>query len=140
MAAPPSPPALTHLASSSSSSSSSARFVTRDEYPYDTYPVFAFGVGYIAQAPIVRYIAGHQEMITVYPLEDVSMGTWVKKAADAGVQVEYVNSGGVTNMRTDNCRGMYVTHYVPPDVMICWWERLKDEDFCSGNRPCSKPT
>lgn len=122
------------------------------EWPFEMYPPWAHGPGYIISRDIAKYVVkGHQELslqveneLTTYPwipivfrswwilllsqlfkLEDVAMGIWIQQYKNSGQQVNIVTDD---RFYSEGCDADYVlAHYQSPRLMMCLWEKLKTE-------------
>ncbi|KAJ1283626.1 hypothetical protein BS78_03G142500 [Paspalum vaginatum] len=102
-------------------------FISRKEWPYDMYPPWAHGPGYIISRDIAKFVVrGHQELtLQLFKLEDVAMGIWIQQYKNNGQQVNIVTDDRFYN---EGCDADYIlAHYQTPRLMMCLWEKLKAE-------------
>lgn len=102
-------------------------FISRKEWPFDMYPPWAHGPGYIISRDIAKFVVrGHQELtLQLFKLEDVAMGIWIQQYKNSGQQVNIVTDDRFYN---EGCDADYVlAHYQTPRLMMCLWEKLKAE-------------
>lgn len=102
-------------------------FISRKEWPFDMYPPWAHGPGYVISRDIAKFVVqGHQELtLQLFKLEDVAMGIWIQQYKNSGQQVNIVTDDRFYN---EGCEADYVlAHYQTPRLMMCLWEKLKTE-------------
>ncbi|XP_020230191.1 hydroxyproline O-galactosyltransferase GALT3 [Cajanus cajan] len=102
-------------------------YISEEEWPYDTYPPWAHGPGYIISRDIAKFVVhGHQERkLKLFKLEDVAMGIWIEQFKNGGKEVHYVNDERFYNA---GCESNYVlAHYQSPRMVLCLWEKLQKE-------------
>nr|CAB3473051.1 unnamed protein product [Digitaria exilis] len=102
-------------------------FISRAEWPFEMYPPWAHGPGYIISRDIAKYVVkGHQELsLQLFKLEDVAMGIWIQQYKNSGQQVNIVTDD---RFYSEGCDADYVlAHYQSPRLMMCLWEKLKTE-------------
>ncbi|XP_062209737.1 hydroxyproline O-galactosyltransferase GALT3-like isoform X2 [Phragmites australis] len=102
-------------------------FISRKEWPFDMYPPWAHGPGYIISRDIAKFVVrGHQELtLQLFKLEDVAMGIWIQQYKQSGQQVNIVTDD---RFYSEGCDADYVlAHYQTPRLMMCLWEKLKTE-------------
>ncbi|CAO2208082.1 unnamed protein product [Urochloa humidicola] len=102
-------------------------FISRKEWPFDMYPPWAHGPGYIISRDIAKFVVqGHQELtLQLFKLEDVAMGIWIQQYKSSGQQVNIVTDD---RFYSEGCDAEYVlAHYQTPRLMMCLWEKLKTE-------------
>jgi len=102
-------------------------FISRKEWPFDMYPPWAHGPGYIISRDIAKFVVlGHQELtLQLFKLEDVAMGIWIQQYKSSGQQVNIVTDD---RFYSEGCESDYVlAHYQTPRLMMCLWEKLKTD-------------
>uniref|UniRef100_A0ACD5VV39 Uncharacterized protein n=1 Tax=Avena sativa TaxID=4498 RepID=A0ACD5VV39_AVESA len=109
-------------------------FISPKEWPFETYPPWAHGPGYIISRDIAKFVVqGHQERtLQLFKLEDVAMGIWIQQYKDSGQKVNYASDERFYN---EGCDTDYVlAHYQSPRLMMCLWEKLQKESqaVCCG--------
>lgn len=111
-------------------------FITREEWPEDTYPTLAHGPGYLVSHDIAeeiyqRYKRGDLKM---FKLEDVAMGIWISEMKKGGLNVSYVKEKKIFNVGCED--GYLISHYQTPRQLLCLWHKLQElnEAICCGNR------
>ncbi|XP_047166257.1 hydroxyproline O-galactosyltransferase GALT3 isoform X1 [Vigna umbellata] len=102
-------------------------YISEEEWPHDTYPLWAHGPGYVISRDIAKFVVnGHQERkLQLFKLEDVAMGIWIEQFANGGKEVRYMNDERFYNA---GCESNYVlAHYQSPRMVLCLWEKLQKE-------------
>ncbi|XP_020961178.1 hydroxyproline O-galactosyltransferase GALT3 isoform X5 [Arachis ipaensis] len=102
-------------------------YISEKEWPYDTYPPWAHGPGYVISRDIAKFIVnGHQERkLQLFKLEDVAMGIWIEQFKNGGKEVHYENDERFYNV---GCESNYVlAHYQSPRLVLCLWDKLQTE-------------
>ncbi|RLM91183.1 putative beta-1,3-galactosyltransferase 16 [Panicum miliaceum] len=100
-------------------------FISRKEWPFDMYPPWAHGPGYIISRDIAKFVVlGHQELtLQLFKLEDVAMGIWIQQYKSSGQQVNIVTDD---QFYSEGCESDYVlAHYQTPRLMMCLGESLR---------------
>ncbi|OEL33004.1 Hydroxyproline O-galactosyltransferase GALT6 [Dichanthelium oligosanthes] len=99
--------------------------VSYEEWPREEYPPYADGAGYIVSSDIANFVASEMEKgrLTLFKMEDVSMGMWVGRFDGSRNAVAYVHS---PRFFQSGCVDDYLTaHYQSPAQMVCLWEKLR---------------
>ncbi|KAK3149676.1 hypothetical protein QOZ80_3AG0220800 [Eleusine coracana subsp. coracana] len=99
--------------------------VSYEEWPFEEYPPYADGAGYIFSSNIANFVVSEMEKgkLNLFKMEDVSMGMWVGQFnGSSGNAVEYVHNDKFCQ---SGCEDGYLTaHYQSPAQMVCLWEKL----------------
>ena len=96
-----------------------------EEWPWETYPAWAHGAGYVITKDLVNEIAAGAAMKiqnhTLFRLEDISMGAWVEFVSkDKGWYVQLVKD---RRFNFNGCSGKdLVSHYIQAQQMYCMYE------------------
>ena len=96
-----------------------------EEWPWETFPAWAHGAGYIITKDIVNEIAAGAAMKiqnhTLFRLEDISMGAWVDFVGkDKGWYVQLVKE---KRFNFNGCLGNdLVSHYIQAQQMRCMYQ------------------
>lgn len=95
------------------------------EWPWETYPAWAHGAGYVITKDLVNEIAAGAAMKiqnhTLFRLEDISMGAWVDFVSkDRGWFVQRVKD---KRFNFNGCFGSdLVSHYIQAEQMHCMYD------------------
>ncbi|XP_058757384.1 hydroxyproline O-galactosyltransferase GALT3 isoform X2 [Vicia villosa] len=102
-------------------------YISDNEWPYDTYPPWAHGPGYVISRDIAKFVVfGHQERkLQFFKLEDVAMGIWIEQFRNSGKEVHYENDERFYNAGCDS--NYILAHYQSPRMVLCLWEKLQKE-------------
>ncbi|KAI4303084.1 hypothetical protein MLD38_038757 [Melastoma candidum] len=102
-------------------------YISEEEWPHNSYPPWAHGLGYIISRDVAKFVVtGHQKgELKLFKLEDVAMGIWVDQLKKSGQQVHYVNDDRFYNAGCEN--GYVLAHYQGPRKVLCLWEMLQKE-------------
>ena len=96
-----------------------------EEWPWETYPAWAHGAGYVITKDLVHEIAAGAAMKiqnhTLFRLEDISMGAWVEYVSkEKGWYVQLVKD---KRFNFNGCLGTdLVSHYIQAQQMRCMYE------------------
>jgi hypothetical protein len=96
-----------------------------EEWPWETYPAWAHGAGYVITKDLVHEIAAGAAMKiqnhTLFRLEDISMGAWVEYVSkEKGWYVQLVKD---KRFNFSGCLGTdLVSHYIQAQQMRCMYE------------------
>ncbi|OMO77831.1 hypothetical protein CCACVL1_14792 [Corchorus capsularis] len=98
--------------------------VTYEEWAEEAYPPYANGPGYILSSDIAIFIVSEFERhkLTLFKMEDVSMGMWVEKF-NSTKPVDYLHS--LKFCQFGCVEDYYTAHYQSPRQMICMWDKLQ---------------
>lgn len=106
-----------------------------EEWPWDKYPAWAHGAGYIITKDLVNEIAAGAAMKiqnhTLFRLEDISMGAWVEFVSkEKGWYVQLVKD---RRFNFNGCsRNDLVSHYIQAQQMYCMHEH--DGQCCENGQ------
>ena len=95
-----------------------------EEWPWETYPAWAHGAGYVITKDLVNEIAAGAAMKiqnhTLFRLEDISMGAWVEFVGkEKGWYVQLVKD---RRFNFNGCSGKdLVSHYIQAQQMYCMY-------------------
>ncbi|GJN23679.1 hypothetical protein PR202_gb11345 [Eleusine coracana subsp. coracana] len=99
--------------------------VSYEEWPFEAYPPYADGAGYIFSSNTANFVVSEMEKgkLNLFKMEDVSMGMWVGKFNSSSRNaMEYVHNDKFCQ---SGCEDGYLTaHYQSPVQMVCLWEKL----------------
>ena len=96
-----------------------------DEWPWETYPAWAHGAGYVVTKDLVNEIAAGAAMKvqnhTLFRLEDISMGAWVEYVSkEKGWYVQLVKD---RHFNFNGCAtNDLVSHYIQAQQMYCMYK------------------
>ncbi|KAL0024195.1 hypothetical protein WJX77_006452 [Trebouxia sp. C0004] len=96
-----------------------------EEWPWETYPAWAHGAGYVVTKDLVHEIAAGAAMKiqnhTLFRLEDISMGAWVEYVSkEKGWNVQLVKD---KRFNFNGCLGNdLVSHYIQALQMRCMYK------------------
>lgn len=101
-------------------------YISPEEWPYNFYPPWAHGPGYIVSKDIAKFVVQrHQEkQLKLFKLEDVAMGIWIEEYRKSGQKINYINDDRFYNT---GCDPDYIlAHYQGPRTMLCLWKKLQE--------------
>lgn len=110
-----------------------------DEWPWETFPAWAHGAGYVITKDFVNEIAAGAAMKiqnhTLFRLEDISMGAWVEFVSkEKGWYVQRVKD---RHFNFNGCSSNdLVSHYIQAQQMYCMY---KHDGQCCVNGLVVKP-
>ncbi|CAA7015986.1 unnamed protein product [Microthlaspi erraticum] len=102
-------------------------YISKEEWPLDSYPPWAHGPGYIISQDIAKFVVkGHRQRdLILFKLEDVAMGIWIQRYNQTVKRVKYINDRRFHN---SGCLSDYIlVHYQTPRLVLCLWEKLQKE-------------
>ncbi|KAM9695774.1 beta-1,3-galactosyltransferase 5-like [Trichechus inunguis] len=106
---------------------SSKWFVSKYEYPWDKYPPFCSGTGYVFSSDVASRVYYVSESVPFIKLEDVFVGLCLEKL---NIRLEELHSeqtffpGG---LRFSTCRFKRIVtcHFIKPQEMLTYWQALE---------------
>uniref|UniRef100_A0A1J3CF31 Putative beta-1,3-galactosyltransferase 16 n=1 Tax=Noccaea caerulescens TaxID=107243 RepID=A0A1J3CF31_NOCCA len=113
--------------SSPDSEQGSKWYITKEEWPLESYPPWAHGPGYVISQDIAKFVVkGHRQRdLKLFKLEDVAMGIWIQQYNQTVKRVKYINDRRFHN---SGCLSDYIlVHYQTPRLVLCLWEKLQKE-------------
>ncbi|XP_074955822.1 beta-1,3-galactosyltransferase 5 [Phalacrocorax aristotelis] len=104
-------------------------YVSREEYPKDTYPPFCSGTGYVLSTDIASQIYNVSESVLFIKLEDVFIGLCLEKLK---VQLEELHSEQTffpqkIRFSVSRFKKIVLCHEVEPSEQLSYWNRLVTE-------------
>ncbi|KAM5281491.1 beta-1,3-galactosyltransferase 5-like [Ctenodactylus gundi] len=102
-------------------------FVSKSEYPWDTYPPFCSGTGYVFSSDVASQVYNISGSVPFLKLEDVFVGLCLAKL---GIRPEELHSQQTffpEGLRFSTCRFKKVVacHYVTPQNLLIYWHTLE---------------
>uniref|UniRef100_A0A8C3WGA9 Hexosyltransferase n=1 Tax=Catagonus wagneri TaxID=51154 RepID=A0A8C3WGA9_9CETA len=103
-------------------------FVSRDEYPWEKYPPFCSGTGYVFSSDVAGQVYGVAESVPFIKLEDVFVGLCLEKLQ---IKPEELHSkqtffpGGLP-FTACSYRNIVASHHIKPHDILKYWQALED--------------
>ncbi|XP_062983632.1 beta-1,3-galactosyltransferase 5-like [Elgaria multicarinata webbii] len=113
-------------------------YVSKAEYPGNTYPPFCSGTGYVFSTDVASQVYNISENVPFVKLEDVFIGLCL---AELNIKLEELHSKQTffpEGLKFSPCRykKIVTSHFVKPHELLLYWsavERVMDEK-CPGSR------
>ncbi|KAL2559259.1 Beta-1 [Forsythia ovata] len=110
-------------------------YISREEWPEETYPPWAHGPGYVVSSDIAKTVHEKHKKgdLKMFKLEDVAMGIWISDMKKSGLEVRYEKEQRIFN---EGCKdGYVVAHYQGPREMLCLWQKIQENNRanCCGD-------
>uniref|UniRef100_A0A8C9JU25 Hexosyltransferase n=3 Tax=Panthera TaxID=9688 RepID=A0A8C9JU25_PANTA len=103
-------------------------FVSKYEYPWDKYPPFCSGTGYVFSSDVAGQVYNVSESVPFIKLEDVFVGLCLAKLQ---IRLEELHSEQTffpNGLRFSTCRFKKIVacHFVKPHHMLSYWQALEN--------------
>lgn len=103
-------------------------FVSKYEYPWDKYPPFCSGTGYVFSSDVASQVYNVSESIPFIKLEDVFMGLCLAKLK---IRLEELHSKQTffpNGLSFSTCRFKKIVacHFIKPQEMVSYWQALEN--------------
>ncbi|XP_004697383.1 beta-1,3-galactosyltransferase 5-like [Echinops telfairi] len=109
-------------------------FVSKYEYPWDRYPPFCSGTGYVFSSDVASQVYDVSESVPFIKLEDVFVGLCLAKL---NINLEELHSEQTffpEGLHFSTCRFKKIVacHFIKPLEMLTYWQALQNspEDEC----------
>ncbi|XP_005372217.1 beta-1,3-galactosyltransferase 5-like [Microtus ochrogaster] len=114
---------------------SSKWFVSKFEYPWDRYPPFCSGTGYVFSSDVASKVFNVSESVPFLKLEDVFVGLCLAKLNIRPEELHTEPTFFPGGLRFSVCRFKKIVtcHYVSPQNLLTYWQALENsqEQVCS---------
>ncbi|CAO2632519.1 Beta-1,3-galactosyltransferase 5 [Lemmus lemmus] len=111
-------------------------FVSKFEYPWDRYPPFCSGTGYILSSDVASKVYNVSESVPFLKLEDVFVGLCLAKLKIRPEELHTKQTFFPGGLRFSVCcfRKIVTCHYVSPQNLLTYWQILENsqEQDCSA--------
>ncbi|XP_058152235.1 beta-1,3-galactosyltransferase 5 [Dasypus novemcinctus] len=102
-------------------------FVSKYEYPWDKYPPFCSGTGYVFSSDVASQVYNVSESVPFIKLEDVFVGLCLEKL---NIKLEELHSERTffpEGLRFSPCRFKRIVtcHYIKPPALLTYWQALE---------------
>ncbi|CAO2632511.1 Beta-1,3-galactosyltransferase 5 [Lemmus lemmus] len=115
---------------------SSKWFVSKVEYPWDKYPPFCSGTGYVFSSDVARKVYNVSESVPFLKLEDVFVGLCLAKLKIRPEELHTEQTFFPGGLHFSVCRFQKIVtcHYVSPQNLLTYWQALENsqEQDCSA--------
>ncbi|KAM6224569.1 beta-1,3-galactosyltransferase 5 [Rhynchocyon petersi] len=103
-------------------------FVSKHEYPWDKYPPFCSGTGYVFSGDVASLVYNVSESVPYIKLEDVFVGLCLAKLS---IRLEELHSEQTffpEGLRFSTCRFKKIVacHFIKPPEMLIYWQSLEN--------------
>ncbi|XP_006886835.1 PREDICTED: beta-1,3-galactosyltransferase 5-like [Elephantulus edwardii] len=103
-------------------------FVSKHEYPWDKYPPFCSGTGYVFSSDIASQVYNVSESVPFIKLEDVFVGLCLAKL---NIKLEKLHSEETffpEGLHFSTCRFKKIVacHFIKPPEMLIYWQALEN--------------
>ncbi|XP_006870924.1 PREDICTED: beta-1,3-galactosyltransferase 5 [Chrysochloris asiatica] len=109
-------------------------FVSKYEYPWERYPPFCSGTGYVFSSDVASQVYNVSESVPFIKLEDVFVGLCLAKL---NIKLEELHSEQTffpEGLRFSTCRfkKIVASHFIKPPEMLTYWHALENlsDDKC----------
>lgn len=108
-------------------------FVSKFEYPWDRYPPFCSGTGYVFSSDVAIQVYNVSESVPFIKLEDVFVGLCLAKLKIRPEELHTKQTFFPGGLRFSVCRFQKIVacHFMKPQDLLTYWQALetsKDED------------
>ncbi|XP_062935017.1 beta-1,3-galactosyltransferase 5 [Cynocephalus volans] len=102
-------------------------FVSKYEYPWDKYPPFCSGTGYVFSSDIASQVYNVSESVPFLKLEDVFVGLCLQKLNIRPMELHSEQTFFPEGLRFSVCRFRRVVacHFVKPHNLLLYWQALE---------------
>ncbi|XP_008825149.1 beta-1,3-galactosyltransferase 5-like [Nannospalax galili] len=111
-------------------------FVSKFEYPWDRYPPFCSGTGYVLSTDVAKEVYRVSESIPFLKLEDVFVGLCLAKLKIRPEKLHSKQTFFPGGLRFSVCRFQKIVtcHYVTPHNLLNYWQALESnqEEDCAA--------
>ncbi|XP_038202820.1 beta-1,3-galactosyltransferase 5-like [Arvicola amphibius] len=115
---------------------SSKWFVSKFEYPWDRYPPFCSGTGYVFSSDVASKVFNVSQSVPFLKLEDVFVGLCLAKLKIRPEELHTKQTFFPFGLRFSVCRFQKIVtcHYVSPQNLLTNWKALENsqEQDCSS--------
>nr|XP_045006237.1 beta-1,3-galactosyltransferase 5 [Jaculus jaculus]XP_045006238.1 beta-1,3-galactosyltransferase 5 [Jaculus jaculus]XP_045006239.1 beta-1,3-galactosyltransferase 5 [Jaculus jaculus]XP_045006240.1 beta-1,3-galactosyltransferase 5 [Jaculus jaculus] len=109
-------------------------FVSRYEYPWDKYPPFCSGTGYVFSGDVASQVYNVSESVPFIKLEDVFVGLCLAKLQIRPEELHSQQTFFPGGLRFSPCRFQKIVacHFVTPQELLTYWRALESsrEEDC----------
>ncbi|XP_004697382.1 beta-1,3-galactosyltransferase 5-like [Echinops telfairi] len=107
---------------------SSKWFVSEDEYPWDRYPPFCSGTGYVFSSDVASLVYNVSESIPFIRLEDVFVGLCLAKLNIKPEKLHSEQTFFSFGLRFSTCRfkNIVTCHFIKPPTLLLYWYALEN--------------
>jgi beta-1,3-galactosyltransferase 5 len=111
-------------------------FVSKFEYPWDKYPPFCSGTGYVFSSDVASEVYNVSESVPFIKLEDVFVGLCLAKLKIKPEELHSQRTFFPEGLRFSTCRFRKIVacHFVTPKELLTYWQALegsREEDCLS---------
>lgn len=111
-------------------------FVSKFEYPWDKYPPFCSGTGYVFSSDVASKVYDVSESVPFLKLEDVFVGLCLAKLKIRPEELHTKQTFFPGGLRFSVCRFRKIVtcHFVTPQDLLTYWQALENsqEQDCSA--------
>ncbi|XP_008825141.1 beta-1,3-galactosyltransferase 5 [Nannospalax galili] len=111
-------------------------FVSKFEYPWDKYPPFCSGTGYVFSSDVARQVYNVSESVPFLKLEDVFVGLCLAKLKIRPEELHSKQTFFPGGLRFSVCRFQKIVacHHVTPSNLLTYWQALESsrEEDCAA--------
>ncbi|CAO2632525.1 Beta-1,3-galactosyltransferase 5 [Lemmus lemmus] len=111
-------------------------FVSKFEYPWDKYPPFCSGTGYVFSSDVASKVYNVSESVPFLKLEDVFVGLCLAKLKIRPEELHTKQTFFPGGLRFSVCRFQKIVtcHFMTPQDLLTYWQALENsqEQDCSA--------
>lgn len=111
-------------------------FVSKYEYPWDKYPPFCSGTGYVFSSDVASQVYNVSESVPFIKLEDVFVGLCLAKLRIRPEELHSQQTFFPGGLHFSACRFQKIVacHFVPPQDLLTFWKALEGsrEEDCQA--------
>ncbi|XP_069886814.1 beta-1,3-galactosyltransferase 5 [Dipodomys merriami] len=102
-------------------------FVSKYEYPWDKYPPFCSGTGYVLSSDVASQVYNVSESVPFIKLEDVFVGLCLAKLKIRPQELHSRQTFFPEGLRFSPCRFRTIVacHFVTPQELLAYWQALE---------------
>lgn len=102
-------------------------FVSKYEYPWDKYPPFCSGTGYVFSGDVASQVYNVSESVPFIKLEDVFMGLCLAKLKIRLEELDSKQTFFPNGLSFSTCRFKKIVacHFIRPREMVNYWQALE---------------
>ncbi|KAM4887477.1 beta-1,3-galactosyltransferase 5 [Thomomys bottae] len=103
-------------------------FVSQHEYPWDRYPPFCSGTGYVLSSDVASQVYNISESVPFIKLEDVFVGLCLAKLRIRPEELHSQQTFFPEGLSFSPCRFRTIVscHFVTPQKLLAYWQALED--------------
>ncbi|KAI5182176.1 Beta-1,3-Galactosyltransferase 5 [Manis pentadactyla] len=103
-------------------------FVSKYEYPWDRYPPFCSGTGYVFSSDVASQVYNVSESIPFIKLEDVFVGLCLAKLKVTLEELHSKQTFFPNGLRFSTCRFKKIVscHFISPHNLLSYWQALEN--------------